>query len=73
MYINGQYVEKDLNKALYWLNQASLQSHKSANLKYEIVCKQLPSCETYDFFQNLIAAGVNVKGRELNTKVITDN
>lgn len=67
MYINGQYVEKDLNKALFWLNQASLQSHKPAILKYEIVCKQLSSCQIYDFFRNLVAAGVDVKVRKLNT------
>ncbi|ARD45527.1 tetratricopeptide repeat protein [Colwellia sp. PAMC 21821] len=73
MYINGQYIEKDLNKALYWLNQASLQSHKTAILKYEIICKQVSSCQIYDFFQNLIAAGVNVKVRELDTKFTVDN
>ncbi|AWB58076.1 tetratricopeptide repeat protein [Colwellia sp. Arc7-D] len=70
MYINGQYVEKDLNKALYWLNQASLQSHKPAILKYEIICKQVSSCQIYDFFENLVSAGVDVKVRKLDTKVI---
>jgi hypothetical protein len=73
MYINGQFVEKDLGKALYWLNQASLQSHKPAILKYEIICKQVASCQIYDFFQNLVAAGVDVKVRKLDTKVMTDN
>lgn len=68
MYINGQYVEKDLNKALYWLNQASLQSHKPAILKYEIICKQVPTCQAYDFFKNLVAAGVNVKVRKIQQK-----
>ena len=65
MYINGQYVEKDLNQALYWLNLASLQSHKPAILKYEIICKQVSSCHIYDFFQNLVASGVEVKVRRL--------
>lgn len=73
MYINGQYVDKDLSKALYWLNQASLQSHKPAILKYEIICKQVASCQIYDFFQNLVAMGVDVKVRKLDTKVIVDN
>lgn len=73
MYINGQYVEKDLKQALYWLNQASLQSHKPAILKYEIVCKQVPSCRIYDFFQNLVSAGVDVKVRSLNTKITFAN
>lgn len=72
MYINGQYVEKDLNKALYWLNLASLQSSKKAILKYEIICKQVPSCQIYDFFENLIASGVDVKVRHLETK-LTNN
>ena len=69
MYINAHYVEKDLIKALYWLKQASLQSHKPAILKYEIVCKQVPSCQIYDFFHQLISAGVGVKVRNLETKV----
>ncbi len=69
MYINGQYVEKDLVQALYWLNLASLQSNKKAILKYEIICKQVPSCQIYDFFENLIASGVDVKVRQLNTNI----
>ncbi|MFT6919869.1 MAG: hypothetical protein ACJA2G_002509 [Cognaticolwellia sp.] len=72
MYINGQYVEKNLSKALYWLNQAALQSHKPAILKYEIVCKQLSSCQIYDFFQNLVATGVNIKVRSLSTELTVE-
>lgn len=68
-YINGQHVEKDLNRALYWLNKAALQSYKPAILKYEIVCKQVKDCQIYDFFENLIASGVNVKVRSLSTKI----
>ncbi|MBA6293727.1 sel1 repeat family protein [Colwellia sp. MB3u-70] len=73
MYINGQYVEKNLSKALYWLNQAALQSHKPAILKYEIVCKQLSSCQIYDFFKNLVATGVNVKVRNLSTELTVEH
>ncbi|MGB1262548.1 MAG: tetratricopeptide repeat protein [Cognaticolwellia sp.] len=69
MYINGQYVDKNLVKALYWLKQASLQSHKPAILKYEIICKQVPTCQIYDFFHQLTSAGVDVKVRNLETKV----
>jgi len=66
MYINGLYVEKDLDLALYWLKQASLQSYKAAILKYGIVCKQVNSCNVIDFYQELIAAGVNVKVKKLD-------
>lgn len=69
MYINGQHIDKDLNKALYWLNQASLQSNKTAILKYEIICQQVPKCQLYDFFKNLKANGVDVKVRKLSTKL----
>lgn len=68
MYINGQHVEKNLNTALYWLNKASLQSNKSATLKYEIICQQVPECELYDFFKNLKAHGVDVNVREIQHK-----
>jgi len=73
MYINGQFVEKDLNKALYWLNQAALQSHKAAILKYEIICRQVPACQPYDFFKNLKSQGVDVKVRQLTPKFTIDN
>jgi len=69
MYINGLYVEKDLVLALYWLKQASLQNHKPAILKYGIVCKQVESCDVVDFYQELVASGVNVKVRKLNFKL----
>lgn len=70
MYINGQHIDKDLNKALYWLNRASLQSNKSAILKYEIICQQVLKCQLYDFFKNLKANGVDVKVRKLKSKTI---
>ena len=66
MYINGQQVEKDLNQALYWLKQASLQSYKPAILKYGIICKQVKSCKIVDFYQELTSFGVNIKVRKLD-------
>ncbi len=66
MYINGQYVDKNLQRALYWLKQASLQSYKPAILKYVIVCKQLSTCHVVDFYQDLLDAGVNIKIRSLD-------
>jgi len=69
MYINEQHVEKDLNQALYWLMQASLQSYKPAILKYGIVCKQVESCNVVDFYQKLTASGVNIKVRKLDLQL----
>jgi hypothetical protein len=69
MYINGWHAEKDLNKALYWLKQASLQSYKPAILKYGIICKNIPSCNVIDFYQELNSAGVNIKVREVDFKL----
>ncbi len=69
MYIKGQFVEKNLDLALYWLKQASLQSYKLAILKYGIVCKQVESCNIVDFYQELIASGVNVRVRKLDFKL----
>jgi len=66
MYINGLYVERDLNQALHWLKQASLQSYKPAILKYGITCKQVENCELYQFYQELNNKGVNIKVRELD-------
>jgi len=69
MYLNGQHVKKDLNLALYWLKQASLQSYKPAILKYGIVCKQVESCNIANFYQELITDGVNIKVRMLDFKL----
>jgi hypothetical protein len=66
MYINGQHVKKDFIQALYWLKQASLQSYKPAILKYDIICKQVPSCNIIDFFNELTVSGVNIKVRKLD-------
>lgn len=65
MYINGRHVAKDFNKALHWLKQASLQSSKTAILKYGIICKQVVSCNVVDFYKELTNAGVNIKVRAL--------
>ena len=66
MYINGQYIDKDFKKALHWLKLASLQSNKTAVLKYGIVCKQVDECNLGDFYQELSNAGVNIKVRKLD-------
>jgi hypothetical protein len=66
MYINGQFVQKDFEKALYWLKQASLQSDKPAILKYDIICKQVVSCNIIDFYQELTDYGVNIRVRKLD-------
>ena len=73
MYLNNQYVEKDLNKALYWLKLASLQSHKPAIDKYTIVCKQQANCDLYNFYKELVASGVNLKVRNLDFKLTKAN
>jgi len=69
MYINGLYVKKDLDLALYWLKLASLQSYKPAILKYGIVCKQVESCNVVDFYQELTVFGVRIKVRKLDFKL----
>lgn len=50
----------DKARALYWLKQAALQSHKPAILKYAIVCKQQTSCDIASFYDDLLASGVNL-------------
>lgn len=67
MYINGQHVKQNLKQALYWLEQASLQSYKPAILKYGIVCKQVTNCYVNDFYRRIANAGVNIKVRKLAT------
>jgi len=72
MYINAQLVTKDLDKALYWLKRASLQSDKPGILKYVIVCQQVSYCDLGDFYQELTDSGVNIKVRELEFSLSTD-
>ena len=69
MYLNGQSVEKNSKQALFWFKQAALQSYKPAILKYVIVCEQVSTCDLSTFYQSLIAAGVNIKVREMDVKL----
>lgn len=69
MYLNGQFVEKDLTQAMHWFKQAALQSDKAGVLKYVIVCRQVSSCQEGDFFQELTYAGVNIKVKSLDFKL----
>lgn len=66
MYLNGEYIDKDLSQALYWFKQAALQSDKSGVLKYVIVCRQVEYCQEANFYQELLNAGVNIKVREID-------
>jgi TPR repeat protein len=61
MYLNAQYVDKDLSLAMYWFKQAALQSDKAGVLKYIIVCRLVSYCNEIDFYQELTEAGVNIK------------
>ena len=63
MYLNGEFVNKDMRRALFWFNKAALQSNKDAVLKYVIVCRQLDECREGEFYQSLNDAGVNIKVR----------
>jgi len=69
MYLNGEYIEKDLSQAMYWFKQAALQSDKSGVLKYVIVCRQVSYCQEGDFYQELTDAGVNIKVKKLDFKL----
>ncbi|MGB0937808.1 MAG: tetratricopeptide repeat protein [Colwellia sp.] len=64
MYLSGTYVEKDVDEALYWLREASLQSNKRAILKYILVCKRELTCDVEDFYDELIDEGINIKVNE---------
>ncbi len=68
MYIDGHFIDTDLNTALHWLKVASLQSYKPAILKYGIICKQVELCNEYDFYKELSNSGVNIKVRQLEIK-----
>ena len=69
MYLEGIETDKDLTLALYWLQQAALQSNKRAIIKYGIVCQQVEGCDLIDFYQFLIENGVNLKVRETAVKL----
>jgi hypothetical protein len=59
MYLSGKPEPKNPEKALYWLEQASLQSFTPAIKKYIIVCNKYPSCNLNHFYNALSNAGVN--------------
>lgn len=69
MYLNGQYVEKDLKQTLYWLKAASLNKYKPAIYKYGIVCKQVDWCNIGDFYQELTENGIEITVRKVNVKL----
>lgn len=69
MHLEGLATDKNLDLALYWLQQAALQSNKRAIIKYGIVCQQVESCNLVDFYQFLIESGVNLKVREMPVKL----
>jgi len=61
LYLSGRYGEDGIEKALYWLQQAALQSNKQAIDKYLIVCKNNVSCDANRFYQILTEEGVNYR------------
>jgi TPR repeat protein len=61
LYITGKHGERDLNKALFWLQEAALQDYQPAIDKYSIVCKQVAECRKADFLKVLADAGVNFR------------
>jgi hypothetical protein len=69
MYLNAQYVDKDLSQAMFWFKQAALQSDKAGVLKYVIICRQVSYCQEGDFFQELTDAGVNIKVKAVDFKL----
>ena len=58
-YITGKHGERDLNKALFWLQAAAIQENQIAIDKYLIVCKQVAECSRDDFIKVLSEQGVN--------------
>ena len=60
LFLAGEVVKTDLASALYWLEQASLQSNLRAIKKYGIVCQQTKDCQLEPFYQRLIDHGVNL-------------
>ncbi len=69
MYLEGRAGNKDITKALYWFEQAALQSYRPAIDKYIIVCRQQASCDINVFYQLLRDNGINF--RLNSSKLIT--
>jgi len=65
MYLSGQYQgqlsKPNLEKALFWFKESVLHANKTAIEKYTIVCRKMINCKLSDFYQELIAAGVNLR------------
>ncbi|MFT5757277.1 MAG: hypothetical protein ACI9LM_002006 [Alteromonadaceae bacterium] len=59
LYLTGNYGNDGIEKALYWLQRAALQSDKKAIDKYLIVCDKTSTCDVTMFYQALSEAGVN--------------
>jgi len=61
MYLTGDHGEKSYEKALYWFEQAAIQSYKPGINKYLIVCNYVSLCIKENFYQTLADAGVNFR------------
>lgn len=68
MYLTGKAVDKDIERALYWLKQGALQANESAIIKYAIVCEQVANCKVKDFYKVLLKSGVNIEFSNLAVK-----
>ncbi len=66
IYLAGDVVKSDFDTALYWLEQASLQSNKRAIKKFAIVCQQTKACDLASFYQRLLDFGVNITVNKKN-------
>lgn len=61
MYLSGLGTAQNKMQSLHWFEQAALQGSERAVHKYAIVCQQVVTCNTYDFYQSLKDAGINIK------------
>jgi len=68
MYLTGKGVDKNVQLALHWLKQGSLQANESAIIKYGIVCERIASCYMDIFYQELLDAGVNIEFSNVKAK-----
>jgi ribosomal protein L40E len=59
MYLSDKHGQRNVDLALYWFKQASMQSNKKAIEKYLLVCEKVPTCQIPEFYQALTDAGVN--------------
>ncbi|NQZ80199.1 MAG: sel1 repeat family protein [Colwellia sp.] len=62
LYLTGRFGDNDgFEKALYWLQQAALQSDKKAIDKYLIICNKASDCDVDAFYKVLTDEGVNYR------------